>query len=371
MSSPAKGLTPIEISSLSAVAFRRYQQGLPITDASPLAVVSSIAISSSNGNQLQQSSPTPHSVVGELEKEISVDTGAGEDAGVQMKEVEAAVAGPASSEMPTSSSDTNNALAALHFTKKKSALPLFSRPPSKNGDEGSEIDELEFDDANAEEGDAQALAISSIVTSMQANGSQATGAEMEKKKDSKKRNFADVNARLEENVVPTAPLASTSTLPIPATARLTAKKPNSTTSSSTSTSAKKAAHPTPSAQASAETSSFGSIPLPHYTVTYTTPNNKENPHVIRINDGVTDGLKSRWPTLGKVDSNWYDMIPIGEGRALGWQIMLGKEMAERLEIKRTTAGKSPRKLSVRVQVRPLYSSILDACSVSSGTQEGK
>ncbi|KAK4698129.1 translation initiation factor 3 subunit K, partial [Phenoliferia sp. Uapishka_3] len=115
------------------------------------------------------------------------------------------------------------------------------------------------------------------------------------------------------------------------------KRPRTTTSGS----GKRAADPQSGSSAS-------SIPLPHYTVVRATgANDKSNPHIIKINPGVTDGSPSRWPqgvvlNKGHVENNgsinWYEAQPKDEGRHLSMRFAVGNELAERLDLKSVKAG---------------------------------
>ncbi|KAK4702652.1 hypothetical protein P7C70_g3565, partial [Phenoliferia sp. Uapishka_3] len=74
-----------------------------------------------------------------------------------------------------------------------------------------------------------------------------------------------------------------------------------------------------------------------------------NPHIIKINPGVTDGSPSRWPqgvvlNEGHVENNgaknWYEAVPKDEGRHLSMRFAVGNELAEWLDLKSVKAGAS-------------------------------
>lgn len=74
-------------------------------------------------------------------------------------------------------------------------------------------------------------------------------------------------------------------------------------------------------------------PLPRYTVIRASGSNKYN--VIRINKGITDGDRARWPSAEEcrnghtVDGrpNWKEAIPLDEGRNKLSRIAVGKMLA--------------------------------------------
>ncbi|GAA6061293.1 hypothetical protein JCM10212_004699 [Sporobolomyces blumeae] len=82
-------------------------------------------------------------------------------------------------------------------------------------------------------------------------------------------------------------------------------------------------------------------PLPHYTVVRSTgTNSKQNPHVIRLVPGVTDGDDGRWPPDAERDPKnkragktyYYECQPKEVGRHKAMLEKLGEEMAKRLNL---------------------------------------
>ncbi|KAL8280276.1 hypothetical protein RQP46_007390 [Phenoliferia psychrophenolica] len=89
------------------------------------------------------------------------------------------------------------------------------------------------------------------------------------------------------------------------------------------------------------------LPLPHYTVLRCKgANSKANPHILRINPGVTDGGSERWPqgdVLKKGNRNgdaynWYEEIPLDTGRNLSTRMNVAKAVAKELGLTGQTAG---------------------------------
>ncbi|GAA5887360.1 hypothetical protein JCM5296_007112 [Sporobolomyces johnsonii] len=87
-------------------------------------------------------------------------------------------------------------------------------------------------------------------------------------------------------------------------------------------------------------------PLPHYTVIRSSSNSKSKPHILKVNDDVTDGDESRWPPVAerqptnKKDGKafWYECMPKDQGRHKSFLEKVGEEMAKRLGLMKETAG---------------------------------
>lgn len=75
-----------------------------------------------------------------------------------------------------------------------------------------------------------------------------------------------------------------------------------------------------------------SVPLPHYTLTRSSPNTAENPHVFSIKQGVTDGEQSRWPTDTQKNgtAKWNEVLTKDVKKYVEWRTTLALHMAERL-----------------------------------------
>lgn len=147
------------------------------------------------------------------------------------------------------------------------------------------------------------------------------------------------------------PVASTSRLPAVASPAARASSNHFGSPAGGSKSGSKSGSPKkPRARPSAGGGIFvGAIPpLPHYEIKHSSPNSQSNPHRIKIKSGVTDGLKKNWPDPattqpgGLIDgrTNWYELQPPNEGKHLSWRQNLGKELATKLELEKTTAGES-------------------------------
>ncbi|BGP24611.1 proteophosphoglycan ppg4 [Rhodotorula toruloides] len=90
-------------------------------------------------------------------------------------------------------------------------------------------------------------------------------------------------------------------------------------------------------------------PLPHYDVVRSKENSRENPHVIKIHDNVTDGSESRWPPEEerkpgyKVNNrlSWYECQAKDGGKHLLFREKLGTELARSLNVAHTNEGAAP------------------------------
>ncbi|GAA5925975.1 hypothetical protein JCM1841_006778 [Sporobolomyces salmonicolor] len=87
-------------------------------------------------------------------------------------------------------------------------------------------------------------------------------------------------------------------------------------------------------------------PLPHYTVIRSSSNSKSNPHIIKVNDDVSDGDESRWPPVAERQPNhkrdgrefWYECMPKDQARHRYFLEKVGEEVAKKLGLMKTTAG---------------------------------
>ncbi|GAA5965907.1 hypothetical protein JCM21900_006037 [Sporobolomyces salmonicolor] len=87
-------------------------------------------------------------------------------------------------------------------------------------------------------------------------------------------------------------------------------------------------------------------PLPHYTVIRSSSNSKSNPHIIKVNDDVSDGDERRWPPVAERQPNhkrdgrefWYECMPKDQARHKYFLEKVGEEVAKKLGLMKTTAG---------------------------------